>query len=275
MFFYRRKKTLKSECIPEIEDIDYDTDKIKTNSIYVFGDFTVYDNKGFNASHLFSPKVKHLLLYILFKSIENKKGVDSHEIYLAIWPDKSTENAKNLKGVAINQIRKILADINGIELNFKNNYFSVNIDDQLYFDYFQAKILINESTINQKKDELFRNIAKITSRGLFLQSTKNCNLVSLKHPISTKIKDELFPEIAQLYNDHNFTDAIRVVKILNSFDNTDENLLKYEIKSYLKMNKTEGARKCYLNFISCLQEEQKGLYVMSFTEYTQTDLFKS
>ena len=271
IFFYKRKKRIR----PEIDDIKYETEKVKMNSIYVFGDFTVYDNRGFNVSHLFSPKVKHLFLYILFKSIENNNGVNSHEIYSEIWPNKSLENAKNLKGVALNQIRKILADINGVELSFKNGYFDINIDKQVYFDYFQAISLLNQSTTTQNTEKGFRNIAEITSRGLFLQSTNNCNLATLKQLISNKIKDILFPEMAQSYKEHRYTDAIIVSKILFSFDNCDKNTLKYEIESYLKMEMTEMARKRYTHFLSCLPEGQKEHFPVSFTEYTKINLFKS
>jgi two-component SAPR family response regulator len=270
------KRTKRSKRIkPEIDDIIHETEKVKTNSIYVFGDFTVYDNKGFNISHLFNPKVKHLFLYILFKSFENNKGVDSHEIHSAIWPDKSPENAKNLKGVALNQIRKIITDINGIELIFNNGYFSINIDKQVYFDYFQAIHLINDSTIAPNTESRIRNIAEITARGFFLVSTNNCNLASLKQLISIKIKDILFPVMVQSYKEHRYANTIIVSKILFIFDNCDENIAKYEIKSYLKLEMTEAARKSYTHFLNCLPKEQKEHFPLTFNEFSQTNLFKS
>ncbi len=269
-YILHRKMVIKKENLAKISNIKYDTIRIKKNSIYVFGDFLVFDKDGLDISHLFNPKLKLLFLYILFKGLENNRGVDSHEIHTSIWPDKSSENAKNLKGVALNQIRKILADINGIELSFKNGYFNFDIDNQLYFDYLQVKKLLDENSSVKNSEATMRSIAEIAARGLFLQSTTNCDLSSLKLSIVAKIRDILFPQMIQLYKEHKYADTVMITNILLCLDNCDEIILKYEIDSYLKLGMKDAARKRYVRFLNYLPEEKKEHFPLSVSEYTQS-----
>ena len=84
--------------------------------------FTILDNAGRDITYMLSPKLRVLFLYILLNSVGKRGGLSS-DMNKIFWPDKPDSNVKNLKGVAMNHLRKILQDVDGIELVFRNGYF--------------------------------------------------------------------------------------------------------------------------------------------------------
>lgn len=66
-------------------------------------------------TYMFSPKIRHLFLYILIKSI-TKEGVLSSDLNNLFWADKPDDKIKNLKNVTMNHLRKTLQELEGIEL---------------------------------------------------------------------------------------------------------------------------------------------------------------
>ena len=56
---------------------------------------------------------RQVFIYILLHSTHN--GVLSASLNEVFWPDKPDDKVKNLKGVTINQIRKNLAELDGVE----------------------------------------------------------------------------------------------------------------------------------------------------------------
>lgn len=66
-------------------------------------------------TYMFSPKIRHIFLYILINSI-TKDGVLSSDMNNLFWPDKPDDKIKNLKNVTMNHLRKTLQELEGIEL---------------------------------------------------------------------------------------------------------------------------------------------------------------
>lgn len=63
---------------------------LPTNTLYLFGDFTVLDKKGRNITHLFSSKIKQLFLLILLNSIGKRRGL-LHLIYMDCYGRKKKQ----------------------------------------------------------------------------------------------------------------------------------------------------------------------------------------
>ena len=84
------------------------------NSMYLFGDFSVFDRSGRNISYMFSLRIKQIFCLILRYS--DADGISSKQLSDLIWPDKPKDKVKNSRGVAINHLRKILKELDGIEL---------------------------------------------------------------------------------------------------------------------------------------------------------------
>src|SRR6185437_10523509 len=103
--------------------MDQNVEEPRTNAIYLLGEFKVYDKKGMDIGHLFSPKIKQLFILIFLNSNDNDKGIGSKKISNTLWADKDVSKTKNIKGVTLNHLRNILTDIDGIELVFSDDIY--------------------------------------------------------------------------------------------------------------------------------------------------------
>ncbi|OJU55744.1 MAG: hypothetical protein BGN96_12125 [Bacteroidales bacterium 45-6] len=270
----RKADKRKKQVMEKLKGLEQAPTLPMPNSLYVFGDFKVMDSHNRDIAHLFSPKVKQLFLYILFIGIENGEGVDSQEIHTAIWPDKTPENAKNLKGVALNQIRKILADMLGIQLVYKNGYFKFDLDDQFYFDYLDFMRLTNKSTAELIDEQTIQQIASITARGIFLKSVDFPPIVRIKLLLENKMRNIFMPALIQSYREHKYMLAIHLSKILNQIEENDEEAFRYEVESYLKLGIMDAARKRYNEFAGNPSLERPGNLPASFIEYVDNKTFR-
>lgn len=242
----------------------------RANSIYVFGEFSIIDRRGKNITYLLSPKLKQLFLYILLVEIDNGKGVTSQEIQQAIWADKTLENAKNLRGVALNQIRKMLEEIDGAELLYQNNYFSIVLDDSVYFDFREFTRLLDGDL---QSNDVLRQFSDITAYGNFLQEIDFQAILPVKSLLVKKINNLLMPELIRSYKLQNYPTAIRFAKILSRCDEKDAASFHYEIESLLKCGLTNEARKRYN---ACLSTEDGNIFNLppSFVEYVDNKQFR-
>jgi len=246
-------------------DTAYKGDIIKANSIYTFGEFTVYDTKGINISHLFNPKIKYLFLYLFIKGLFNGKGADSHEIQLAVWPEKTAENAKNLKGVALNQIRKIIADVDGIDLQLINGYYKILISAPMYIDFIRFTELINGMNRNTSTD--FSDAMVISSRGYFLKDITNIELIDLTKNTCFPLLEILTTHLIKFYKDRMYRDAIITAFIIRSLDQNNYQSINYLIGSYIKLNLKDQARVYYIDYFNSLSNELKQSWPVDFNEY--------
>lgn len=137
----------------------------RTNHIYVFGEFTVWDKTGEDISHLFSPKIRELFLLIFLYSFSGNgrsRGITTERLTGIMWPDSTPESAKNSRGTAINKLRKILFNLNGITVLVENHHWIINIDSELKCDYLDY--------LNYKDDDQhIADYLKTVSRGQLLE----------------------------------------------------------------------------------------------------------
>lgn len=219
------------------------------NSINLFGNFSVTDKIGTDISHLFSPKISHLFLVILFHSIYNDpKGVTSEEIYSALWPDKDKQKAKNLKNVTINQLRKILIDVEGVEVVFENKLFSVRIDDNLFCDLLHFESCLGLIKNKEQIDQVIGKMLQIIKRGHFLKSIDLACFDGVKGNLETKIYSIIPLIISQSFAKNNFSQVISLSDILFRVDSISEIALYYKLHAFQKLGLTEDAKKLYNSY---------------------------
>lgn len=94
------------EQLPEASDVKVEKMAVDTgtvNSMYLFGDFSVFDRNGRNISYMFSLRIKQIFCLILRYS--DADGISSKQLSDLIWPDKPKDKVKNSRGVAINRAK--------------------------------------------------------------------------------------------------------------------------------------------------------------------------
>jgi two-component SAPR family response regulator len=230
----------------------------KPNSVYLLGEFTVYDKSARDITYLFSPKIKQLFILILLNSKDNI-GVVSKKISTTLWPDKDVARTKNIKGVTINHLRNILGDIEGIELTFSNDTYRFKFDDSFFCDYFVVLDQIKQITNNGASgDVLTSGNAQLIGRGSLLQYLPENWLDDLKLQYEELLIPVMLPEIRRIYEAGEFRKALEITRIALNIDPFNDVALKYKLKALRRIKGVDHARKVYDEFAA---EYQKSLGV--------------
>lgn len=237
----------------------------KVNSVYLFGEFLAYDKKGMEISHLFSPKIKQLFLLILFNS--DKTGVSSYDIYSTLWPDKTTDKAKNSKGVTLNQLRKILADFDGIEIVYENKHLFIKSTSLFYCDYLHFKnliILLSGTTVDSETE--LQNLIQLIAKGPFLANSDFDNFDAFKNEFENEILQTIPIHLEKCFENEKFLISLGLARIIRKLDELNELVLYYELACFSKLDLLEKAKKRYNSFSIKYKKETSTDFEHSFRE---------
>ena len=149
----RRRIIVNNDSEPKAEGI-------QPNTLYLFGNFTAYGRNGRDISYLFTDKLRLLLCLIL------EGGISSQQLGYEMWGDKTPEKIKNSKSVAINHLRRVLKEFEGITLVYKSGKFKLDTQATFHCDYFSLLNLLNDETTNLYERRI--PILDIVCRGKFL-----------------------------------------------------------------------------------------------------------
>lgn len=152
--------------------------------VSLFGELKIYTSHGIlREADLKSPKISRLLTYLL---ISGKKAHSSLEIAQALWPDDSTNPAKNMRNL-IYRLRQTFGLISEKELIVSTaSGYQFNPDLHIMTDYQQFDDLIQlaskaSSVINRV--ELLKMRSTSIVEKFFLLLTGNIGLFSLRQSI--------------------------------------------------------------------------------------------
>jgi len=233
-------------------------DEKRVNAVYLLGEFTVYDKNGREITYLFSPKIKQLFILILLNS-QDETGVVSKKISAVLWPDKDVAKTKNIKGVTINHLRNILADIEGIELTFLNDTYCFKFGSNIFCDYFTVTDSIKQISGNDKLAGLsILNHFDLISRGGLLQYIAETWLDDIKLVYEEALMPLILPEIKRVYESGDFRNALDIARVVLNIDPFNDVAIKYKLKALRRIKGIEYARKVYDEFIT---EYEKSLGV--------------
>jgi len=238
----------------------------RKNAIHLFGEYNALDKNGRDITHLFSPKIRQLFLFILLNYIKNGEGVTSAQIYSNIWPEKPLDKAKNSKGVILNQLREILSDIEGIELITNKGSVSLSISDLFYCDFLEYKQLMGALLPDTENPDILKKLITILKRGAFLKSLDFESFDSLKKEFEDEILTIFPPLLESNFKAGKYSEVVQMAHILNCIDNLNEMVLHFEIVSYIKLNKMDQAKKRYNNYLIAFKHENGESIPKSFQE---------
>ena len=227
-----------------------------TNTIFLLGEFAVFDRKGNDITHLFSPKIKQLFLLILLHSTEGK-GIISKRISAKLWPEKDVARTKNIKGVTFNHLRSIIADIDGIELLFANDSYSFRISEPLFCDYC---IVWQQLHKGHFAPALFR----LVTRGSLLGDMSDPLVDEFKSDYEYRLIAALQPELKQAFENGDYRRSLDIAGTLLAMDPFNEEVLKYQLKSYRRLKGIEYSRRAYDQFTQDYQRSLGVVYPTSF-----------
>lgn len=235
---------------------DFESSLVRPNAVYLFGPFTVIDRNGRDITHLFSSRLRQVFIYILLHSTHN--GVLSASLNEVFWPDKPDDKVKNLKGVTINQIRKNLAELDGVELVHDKGYFRLVFTD-CYCDYFRFCTLKNA-------EEVENELGILLMRGKFLDGMDAGMMDHFKQKVEEFLSSFLPLEIERLYQQHKYDAVIRFCNVLFRVDPVNELALAYGMHA---LNHTGSSQEAILQYSLFVREYRQMMNEEYSTSYAE------
>lgn len=235
------------EQVIEENPINKPTVKIKSNSLFLMGDFEAYDTKGMDISHRFGPKIRQMFILVLLNSNKETGGISTNKLSVYLWPEKTIASAKNIRNVTINHLRNILSDFDKLEMVIQDGKWKIVSDGNFYCDYFEALSLsrqLVDMTIPKEKD--INRFIEILQRGTLLPSFVDYEWFSI-YKVSTDIHlIKAIEKVLQYFADmKEFKKVIITADILFSFDPLSEKALIFKVKALKKTGHKLHAQSIY------------------------------
>lgn len=218
-----------------------------SNYISLFGPFSAIDARGRSITHLFSPKLKLIFLYILLHT-ESHDGVTSSDLNVTFWADKEPEKVKNLRNVTLNKLRKALADIDGISLVYEQGMFRIDIQEPCVSDigrlYALSSGLSDAVPAPDKADE----INSIVIKGKFLSGISDPIFDYFQQKMDSYMVRYLAAEIARSYKEGKYDLVRRLCYTMLETDPLSETALTYLVRVAHATGRHTRARAVYQTF---------------------------
>ena len=228
------------------------------NSILLFGDFMVTDRKGENITALFTAQ-QRLILCMLFK-YHSHNGISTRRLSNILWPDKDEEKVKNSRGVALNNLRKSLSNIDGVSIVFSDGRYRLETTPEFYCDYLELSKLV------ESEEQDMDHILNILSEGKFLKFMNDPIMDSFKEEVENKIAPLLDNELQKRYDLKEYQAVVEITRIIAFIDPIDEKSMKLSIWALKKQKRTEEALVCYATFCSEYKKMYDSDYPIKFTD---------
>lgn len=262
--YHRKRKAVQSSAVPDAINTNMKDDLIDdtaiANSISLFGEFSVVDRNKRNITYLFSPQLKSIFCLILGYSTGD--GVSSRLLSDLIWPGKSKEKVKNSRGVAMNQIRHILDDLDGIELIYEKGFFKLVFTSAINCDYLRCMEWIQLNELHNNIQEFLM----ILSKGKFLQLMDDQIFDRLKEEVEAKLESVIMQNCDEAYGRNEYLTVVELAKAELNIDPINEQALYYYLKALNVLKRENAALNVYQRFIKDYQEFTGKEYPKNFNQ---------
>jgi two-component SAPR family response regulator len=216
----------------------------RPNSICLFGDFTVRDRKNRDITYMFSAQLKQIFCVILQYST-TEDGIASQRLSNILWPDKPADKVKNSRGVTINHLRKVLSELDGVELIYDKGHFKIEQTEEFYCDCTRCIQIISTNEVDKYRDELI----EILSRGKFLQLSDHPSYDSFKEEMEKKLEPVLLLEMEKSFASEFYKTTIALAEAIINVDPLNDVALTFQIKAMQRLKMNDEARIRYQAFV--------------------------
>jgi DNA-binding SARP family transcriptional activator len=216
-------------------------------SVFLFGNFQVFDHTGSDITKLFTPLLKELFLLLALNNIGKQRGVPSEKLNEILWPDKSGRDASNNRSVNIAKLRSILEKAGACSLSKESGYWNVSFDfNQIYVDYERYMAIINNKATLTKQTII--ELEEITKRGPFLLNTEYYWLDDFKADISNNIINTFLQYADKLSINDDPEFLIQLTNFIFYYDPVNEDAIILKCKSLALMGKHTLAKNAFEKF---------------------------
>lgn len=231
------------------------------NSMYLFGDFSVFDRNGRNISYMFSLRIKQIFCLILRYS--DADGISSRQLSDLIWPDKPKDKVKNSRGVAINHLRKILKELDGIELVYEKGCFRFTLSSGFYCDYLRFKAIVTENRIEECRQEFLH----IVGRGKFVGFMDDPLFDGFKQDVECRLEVLVLQLMKEAFEAQDYAEAVSLAEAEFNIDPVNETALSCCLKSLFILKHENAAIGTYQKFVAEYKKHTGEDYPNPFSLY--------
>lgn len=215
-------------------------EKMTPNSIHLFGQFQVIDDKGHDISGIINGQQRDI--FLLIAKYSGGKGISSERLSKIIWPDKEEEKVKNSRCVAINKLRSSLSSVKGLSIVYEGGSYIMTMEDNRLCDYLAFEDLMSDSNPDMKA------LLDIAGRGKFVAFSENPIFDSWKARVEDKLSSLLHSQIQKCFDSHDWAAVMAIADVLFAIDPLDEQVLQYAIRSLKYLRHSEDALVRYADF---------------------------
>lgn len=251
LFIFLRRKRGKSAPIFNMDNTLYrfsDKNKKQTrpraNSIFLFGEFTIYSRDNRDITYMFSKKLKETFCLLLQYSQE-KEGISSPHLSRLLWPEKPLQDVKNIRNVTLNRLRKILEELDGIELLYEKGVFVLAQKEPNYCDYTRCMQIL----LSNPGESEYQELIEIVTRGKFLENEDNPFYDSLKEKTEKQIEPLIIRSIEKTFENEDWQICINLAEAVFHIDPMNETAHNYMIRAMQKLGLHEEAKLKNLSFL--------------------------
>lgn len=223
--------------------------------IFLFGEFRI-THKGNDISASLYPKLKHLFALMLF----HKNGISIHTLTDLLWPGMPADKASSNRGTNIQNLKKALSDIEGIQFSYAVKEWKVNTDSSVYCDYYEYRKL-TQKLLQHADAASIDAMCGILERGTFLKNLEADCFDEIKEKITEEVTNLLASIALNKKQEISRDLKVRIADCILLFDELSETGLEIKIKSLLEQNKQSIARLCFDNFC----KRHKLIYNLEYT----------
>jgi hypothetical protein len=225
------------------------------SSVFLFGNFEIFDKDGNDITHLFTPLLKELFLLILIYTIKFEKGISLQKLNETLWNKKDIKNAKNNRAVNIGKLKDILGKIGDCTLKKDAGLWHFVFDSKEVYVDFEQYIYIS-SKRPEKDPVLMDQLLTIVRRGTFLHQADYEWLDDIKSDVSNNLLEILQNFSESLSIADNAELLIQIANCTFSFDELNENALILKCKSLVFLGRYAIAKNIFEKF----SEKYKDIY---------------
>lgn len=216
------------------------------SSVFLFGQFEIFDKDGHDITQQFTPLLKEIFLLILIHTYKDGKGISSEKLFEIMWSDKPVKDARNNYSVNSVKLKPILEkigdchierDAGKLKLEIKNNTVSV--------DYKRFMELINQRPISRNN---IIALVGLLQRGSFLNQSHYHWLDDIKSEVSGLIIDALLQFLSTTRIETDAEIIIKTANVIFYSDQLNEEALIYKCRSLIFLGRHGLAKDAYTRF---------------------------
>lgn len=260
--YFIRKRKAKQDLIPV-----HFPEKDAANQITLFGGFRAVDSSGMEISSMFTPKVRELFLFVLLSTLKNSSGALVAEMDEKLWPGLPAKKVTNNRAVTLNKLRKILQNIEGLEIVTTDGYLQARLSEPLFCDYAEAfKLCQIPGGMDKKQLGVFFQLVK---KGRFLKGADWPWLDEMRGYTGNQVIDNLLKLAAIEKECGNYSRVEALAKRILEYDDLNEEATWLQVWTLQQTNNLHQAKYHFNSFCANYAETLGEPYPMNFDRFNQ------